>query len=60
MPNYEVAHQCDFIQIPRHDIVKFESGANHIVYIKIRNMEALDKIIEQCLNLKACMEEENN
>ena len=58
MGQYEVKHQTDFIVVPRADVVLHQSGTDHRVYIKVRSMEALDKIIAQCDNLKRCMLED--
>lgn len=57
MAQYKVKHQTDFIVVPRADVVLHQSGTDHRVYIKVRSMEALDKIIEQCMNLKKIMSE---
>lgn len=55
MAQYEVKHQSDFIVVPRADVVLHQSGTDHRVYIKVRSMEALDKIIEQCNNIRLNM-----
>lgn len=60
MGQYEVRHQNDFVVVPRQDVVLTQSGTNHTVYIKVRNVEALDRIIEQCMNLKEIMSVEDN
>ena len=57
MAQYKVKHQTDFIVVPRQDVVLTQSGTEHRVYIKVRNLEALDKIIAQCMNLKEIMSE---
>ena len=57
MAQYEVKHQTDFIVVPRQDVVLTQSGTEHRVYIKVRSLAALDKIIEQCMNLKEIMSE---
>lgn len=49
---YGVVHQTEMIIIPRQDIVLDRSGTDHRVYIKVRNEEALDRIIEQCKIIK--------
>ena len=49
---YGVIHQTEMIIIPRQDVVLDRSGTDHRVYIKVRNEEALDKIIAQCKNIK--------
>lgn len=48
----KVYHQTEMIVIPRQDVILDRSGTDHRVYIKIRNMEVLDKIIEQCKVIK--------
>ena len=58
MAQYKVKHQTDFIVVPRQDVVLTQSGTEHRVYIKVRNLEALDKIIAQCTSLRECMLEE--
>lgn len=50
---YGVVHQTEMIIIPRQDVILDRSGTDHRVYIKVRNEEALDRIIEQCMNIKA-------
>lgn len=55
MGQYEVKHQTDFIVVPREDVVLHQSGTDHRVYIKVRSMDALDKIIEQCKDIKWSM-----
>lgn len=58
MGQYEVKHQTDFIVVPRADVVLTQSGTEHRVYIKVRSLAALDRIIEQCTNIRECMLEE--
>ena len=52
MAQYKVNHQCDIIVVPRQDVILDCSGTDHRVYIKVRSMAALDKIIEQCYTIK--------
>ena len=52
MGRYEVRNQYDFIIVPRQDVLLDCSGTDHRVYIKVRNMAALDNIIEQCEAIK--------
>lgn len=60
MAQYKVRHQNDFIVVPRQDVVMHQSGTDHRVYIKVRSIEALNNIIEQCMNLKEIMAKENS
>lgn len=60
MAQYKVKHQSEFIVVPRADVVLQQSGTDHRVYIKVRSMEALDKIIEQCMNIKENMLKESD
>lgn len=55
MGQYNVNHQTDFIVVPRSDVVLHQSGTDHRVYIKVRSLAALDKIIEQCKDIRWAM-----
>lgn len=52
MGRYGVNDQHSFIIVPRQDVLLDCSGTDHRIYIKVRNMAALDKIIEQCEIIK--------
>lgn len=49
---YGVVHQTEMIVVPRQDVILDRSGTDHRVYIKVRSLEAVEKIIEQCKVIK--------
>ena len=55
MASYDILHQDDFIIVPRKDVVFHQSGTDHRVYIKVRDMESLNAIIEQCESIRLSM-----
>lgn len=57
MAGYSVNHQKDFIKIPISDVCVHEVDTGWL-YIQPYNLEAVNKIIEQCLDIKAAMTEE--
>lgn len=57
MSQYKVNHQCEMIVLPREAVKLDWSGTLHRVYIKVRDVETLDNIIEQCKNIKEMFEE---
>lgn len=56
MPAHKVNHQIDLIIVPRQDVILDQCGNQHRVYIKVKSLEALNKIIEQCMIIKEDME----
>ena len=59
MGQYRVNDQHNFIVLPRQDVKLDCSGTDHKVYIKVRDVETLDKIIVHCLNIREEMLEES-
>ena len=61
MGQYKVRHQTDFIHIPFKDINTF---GNQIIskelLIRPLSIDALDRLIRQCRDLKLSMMEEQN
>lgn len=61
MGQYKVRHQADTIKIPMHDLLYIREDLTTMnYYIQIDSMDALDRLIEQCRDLKLAMMEEQN
>lgn len=48
MTQGNIFHQNDCIIIPRKNVIFHQIGTDHRVCIKVRDMESLNNIIEQC------------